>query len=198
MFAYQTANDNMLKKYYKGELLLSWQILSAEGDVERDMKDDLVHNYFMPQNRVRMLCLSGEAGEGKSTLAWRIATEIAESTQQLLFQILNSEADEPWNVLESFVQNQGASLILLADDIFRNASAQRNLENLNPGLPVTIIVTSRSNEVPSDLRLPFSIEMVKMENPSRTEKGTVLSKLNLQEGDLPIVKRKRLEHSAPR
>ncbi len=185
------ASDEQVRWYHEGAPL-TWNVIAAGGDVERDCCGALVADLSAPTGRTRILCLSGEPGAGKSSLAWRVAARVAQTTGQPLLHVRDNEAADAWYYLESGVQQYAAPLIVLADDVFRNDDARRALASLRPDLSVTIIVTSRSNEIPDDLRLPFPLQIVELGAPTSDEKTRVLRKLGLDERKFTAAQRQRL------
>ena len=112
------ASDQEVQAYYEGNLL-NWHIIAAQGDVKRDITDILIQSLTSSKNRVTMLCIIGAPGEGKSTLAWRVAAEVARSLERPLLHILNNEA-EVWYELRRLAQQSQMPLVVLVDDVFRN------------------------------------------------------------------------------
>jgi len=186
------ASDEDVRGYYKGNLL-KWNILAAQGDVKRDISDTLIQSLTSSKNRVTMLCLSGEPGAGKSTLAWRVAAEVVRSLDRPLLHILNNEA-EVWYKLRRLAQQSQMPLVVLVDDVFRDPNARRALAFLRPDQDIIIIATSRSNEIPENLRLPFLLLLQTLEEPTPTEKRRVLQKLGLDENSLGGPQRERLRN----
>src|SRR6185436_12090121 len=84
--------------YYRGAPL-TWNIILANGDIERDRYTELLNLLMTPSNRTRMVCLIGEPGAGKTTLAWRLAAESALSLQLPILQFRDNEADDAWYML---------------------------------------------------------------------------------------------------
>jgi hypothetical protein len=188
---YSPASDEDVRQYYEGAPF-TWNILVAQGDVKRDMSDELIQRFTSSINRVTMLCLSGEPGAGKSTLAWRLATEVAQSVDRPLLHILNNETDMVWYQLRDVSQQYQTPLVVLVDDVFRDRNTRRALASLRPDQDILIIATSRSNDIPDDLRLPFPLQIQLLDGPTPNEKRRVLQKLKLDENSLGGPQRERL------
>jgi hypothetical protein len=188
------ASDEEVQQYYKGAPL-TWNLIAARGDIERDQYHSLIDIFTALKKQTYTLCLSGGPGSGKSTLAWRLATEISQTTGRPLVHILDNEEDEIWYKLEAFVQESTQPLIVLIDDVFRNNDARRALASLRPDLNITIIATSRINEIPYDLRLPFQIQIEEMGAPTLHEKTRVLQRLELYGYKLDMEREKYPSHA---
>ena len=170
------ATDEEIQQYYEGAPL-TWKILMAQGDVERDLYEKLFKSLTPSINQTSMFCLCGEPGSGKSTLAWRLSAEVARSLKQPLLQVLDNEADIVWYKLQNALRQYQLSIVVLVDDIFRDYNVKRALASLGPDLNIIIIATSRSNELPDDLRLPFPLRIEELGAPTENEKKHVLEKL---------------------
>ena len=186
------ASTEDIQRYYEGAIL-SWSIIAARADVERDQFNTLVNSLSISTNQTRLLCLIGEPGSGKSTLAWRLAAEVAQSTGRQLLHIRNSEDGEVWYKLESFSLEYAIPLIVLVDDVFRGTDTLRALTSLDPNLNITIIASSRSNELPDALRLQFPFTVVELSAPTSEEKSRVLQRLKLKGTELDKEQQKRLQ-----
>ena len=189
------ASPGEIRSYYEGATLLTWHIIAANADVERDQCESLVERLINAREGIQILCLSGEMGAGKSTLAWRLASQVAEKTKQPLLHIRGNKSDVFWDLLESGIQQYTGPLIILVDDVFRDENALTTLESLDPDLNITVIASSRSNEIPEHLRLPFPIHIEKLNKPSPTEKIRILQKLSINEQIFSAAQRRRLQEA---
>ncbi len=170
------ASDEAIQKYYEGAPL-TWGVIIADGDVERDQQPELIDTFDSSREGTFLLCIAGEMGSGKSTFAWRMALEIARITGYALLYVRNNEAEEVWYMLEPGILSYGKPLIVLVDDVFRNEDARRALESLSPGLDIMIVASSRSNETPADLRLPYEHSVHWLDKPTPQEKTRVLEQV---------------------
>ncbi len=186
-------SDEEIQQFYKGAPL-TWNLIAAQGDVERDIKDELMKNLSAPTQRTTMWCISGEPGSGKSTFARRIAADLAQAKEKPLLHILNNRVYEAWYGLEYISQQYEVplALVVLVDDVFRNKDAAEALSSISPDLHITIIAASRSNEIPDDLRLPFPLQIKELSAPTPQEKMYMLQKLRLRESDLKVKQLQRL------
>src|SRR5206468_2632203 len=80
-------------------------------------------------------------------------------------------------------------------DVFRDEKVRWALASLDPSLSLTIVATSRSNEIPDNLRLPFSLKFVNLSVPSIAEKQRVLQKLKVDELLLDAARQERLKNA---
>ncbi len=172
------ATQERLKSFYQGDLLW-WDIIAANGDVERDKQNQILKSYRFYPKAVKMLCIAGEPGAGKSTLAWRIAWNISRNLGFPLIQLRDNESEDFWYLLENGVGQRDSPVIILIDDVFRNANITRALASINPDIPVMIISTSRSNEIPR-LLIHFSIDYIFLKHPSKKEIYRVVNRTKPQ------------------
>jgi hypothetical protein len=186
------AEEEEVRRYYEGAPL-TWGVIAAHGDVERDLYGTLINSFSTQSNRIHFLCLRGEPGAGKSTLAWRVAAEVAQATSRPLLHVLANKENEAWYKLEAFYQEREIPLIVLVDDVFRDEEAQTALASLRPDLNVIIIATSRSNEIPDDLRLPFPLQFQELLPPTPNEKDCMLKRLGMDKQALDASQKKRLQ-----
>lgn len=174
------ATQERLERFYKGERLW-WDVITADGDVERDLQKATIKNYELYPDSLKMLCIVGESGAGKSTFAWRVAFNISRSLNLPVIHLRNNESEEFWYLLENGIKQYGKPIIVLADDIFRDINSLRALETINPDTSVIIISTARSNELPDDLSLHINIDYIHLPPPTGEEITKALDKLNIQE-----------------
>jgi hypothetical protein len=185
----QPASKDEVQAYYKGAPL-SWEVLVARGDVERDLYEELVP-IASCETKASLLCLHGEAGLGKSTLAWRVAADVAEQSQRKLLHIMDNNNEEIWHRLGSALQQHEEPVVVLIDDVFRASPAWKALRDL----PITIIATSRSDELHLG-EWPFPGEFRRVVKPTKREKELLLEKLNKKEEELDLTQRERLDKAA--
>jgi tetratricopeptide (TPR) repeat protein len=188
-----SATAKQVQAYYRGDSRLSWPIIKAGGDVERDQLKSILENIVFPSNQTRMLLLTGEGGAGKSTLAWHIAAEIFQRYKFPLLYIANSQSDDIWYRMDYGLRKYNAPLTILVDDVFRNPDAQRALEQLSPVWPILIIATSRSSEVSEHFVPRFRIESIPLMGASNDEKRRVLQQLNIPYQSLDADQKRRFD-----
>jgi hypothetical protein len=135
------------------------------------------------------ICLTGEPGAGKSTLAWRLAAEYASETKTMLLHLRDNESGDAWYDLEAGLKTLEIPAIILVDDVFRDYSATNSLGFIDQYLDLIILSTSRKNEIPPDIR--FDIDYFELRPPSIAEKDRTLKSLNLDEASLKPASRKR-------
>jgi Trypsin-like peptidase domain/RNA helicase len=188
------ASESRSQRYYEGALL-SWDVLAANADVSRDVHDELLSYMVNAADQTQVLCLYGKPGAGKSTLAWRLAIEASQLLRRPLLHLRNNEESDIWYKLEDFLAQYEIPSVILVDDIFRDYQARQALTSLNTFVPVLIIATSRSNEIPASLRLPFDPYLQEVTSPTPAEKTHVLQKLGRDEAMLSALERKRLKRA---
>ncbi len=105
------ASGEDIENYYKG-MQLDWKIILAQADVMHDQQQELVDQYSELIYKTRMLCLSGEPGAGKSTLARRLAYAITQTSKQLLIEIDNSRSSDIWYQLKKILADYQEPLVI--------------------------------------------------------------------------------------
>ena len=173
----QPASVDAVKRFYEGGPL-TWNIVAAGAIIERDQQQGLFERLSTPADQTRMVCLVGESGAGKSSLAWQLAYELSLRQANPILQVLDNADDDIWYRLVDYWSRVHQPFCVLADDIFREDTAVRALKALDPNLPVTVLSTSRANEYRGDERLPFSVERVDLFEPSPAEKARILNRLD--------------------
>ncbi len=176
--AYNAAETDAIKKYYEG-YPLKWGIILANGDVERDIAPKLEKKLNEKSEESKIICITGEAGAGKSTLAWRLAYQYSTSKNIPLIQVWDSDSSQTWYLIESVASSYKEPLIVLVDDVFRSEMASRALSIIGEASKITIIATSRHNEIPRDLSFRMPMQVFKLGKPSVDEISLALNKLNL-------------------
>ncbi len=176
--AYNAAEINAIKKYYEG-YPLKWGIILANGDVERDIAPKIENKLSENPEVSRIICITGDAGAGKSTLAWRLAYQYSTSKNIPLIQVWDSDSPQTWYQIESVAISYKEPLVVLVDDVFRSEMASRALAVIGESSKITIIATSRHNEIPRDLSFQMPMHVFKLGKPSVAEISLALNKLNL-------------------
>jgi tetratricopeptide (TPR) repeat protein len=171
----EPATQERLRAFYQGGLLW-WDIIVADGDVERDLQESILANCLSYPENVKILCFDGEPGAGKSTLAWRVAANISRRLSLPLIHQRNNESEDFWFLLENGVSQYGKPVIVLVDDIFRDPNAIKALASINPNIPILIISTSRLNEKPDDLLMHINIAFIHLQPPTNDEIVRALEK----------------------
>ena len=162
---------------------LSWDIIAADADIERDQQADLIEELRQSVGSLRFVCIHGEPGSGKSTLAWRVAAELRKRHQAIVIRVKDEEDPEVWYRMTEFCRRVGRPLYVLADDLFRDADVRRALGELNPWLPLTVLATSQTNEYRPG-RLKGQVTPIVLRPPSLEEKKRVLRRLGQDLGHL--------------
>jgi tetratricopeptide (TPR) repeat protein/energy-coupling factor transporter ATP-binding protein EcfA2 len=158
-------------QYYEAEGPLDWDIIAAQADVERDQQADVMKLLNRPVDSLRFICLLGESGIGKSTLAWRVAAELFRRHQSLVLQVRGWDAPEVWYRMPEFCSMVRRPIVVLADDLFRDPAVRVALQQLSPWLPMAVLATSQTHEYrPERLKgevVPIPIKTVTSEERTR-------------------------------
>ena len=145
-----------------------------------------------------MICIVGEAGEGKSSLAWKFIHDLSKEGEYSIFWIRRF-GSSGWLELEKIYNDAiQKSFIVLVDDVFRNEEEVLLLENIGqhiPPTPMTILATSRTNEYRRERRLPFLVNDIPLEKPSIVEKNRIIERFGGSR--LDGIKKDLLEESVP-
>jgi len=191
------ANTEVIRQYHDGNKL-NWGIVTAGGIIKRDAYDMLVAEWIPPTTETNMICIVGEAGEGKSSLAWKFIYDLSKGGEYPIFWIRRF-GSSGWLELEKIYNDAiQKPFIVLVDDVFRNEEEVLLLENIGqhiPPIPMTILATSRTNEYRRERRLPFLVKDIPLEKPSIVEKNRIIERL----GDYSLdgIKEDLLEESVP-
>ncbi|CAD6492624.1 MAG: hypothetical protein DIAAKJNI_00336 [Candidatus Argoarchaeum ethanivorans] len=194
---FKPATTEAIRQYYDGNML-TWGIITAGEIIKRDAYDKLVAEWIPPTTETNMICIVGEAGEGKSSLAWKFIYDLSKEGEYPIFWIRRFESSG-WLELEKIYDDViQKPFIVLVDDVFRNEEEVLLLENIGqhiPPIPMTILATSRTNEYRRERRLPFLVNAIPLEKPSIVEKNRIIEKLG--DSRLDGIKKDLLEESVP-
>ncbi|MGA7730664.1 MAG: alpha/beta fold hydrolase [Chloroflexia bacterium] len=164
------ASAERIEQYYGGGSSLTWSIIAADADIKHDKLPELVE-ITAGRHGTSMLCLSGPPGSGKTTLAWRLASEVARRGSFPLVHLRDNGSGETWFRLEDAADRFGKPLIVLVDDVFRNEGAHRALLSWDrEDLDITIVATSTSDEIDFAHRLLFPVYKEELSGPTPNEK----------------------------
>ena len=187
------ADMNRIQQFYAGSNL-GWDIIAANGDVERDQLGDLLEKLRAPKREPRIICLSAPSIAGKTTLAWRAAEKLFHEDRATVLWIKRHDDPNVWYRLTEFCQKYNDPIYVLVDDLFKHPEVIEALRFLDPSLPVTILATAQDNE-PAPSRLPYSIFSFVLSKPSAEEIDRTLDKLNRRLTDLSREQRNRLNEA---
>ena len=165
-----------IEQYYNGSLI-TWDIVASGAIIERDAYKKLVEEWIQPTDVTNLICIMSEAGEGKSSLAWKFIYDLFQKQENLILQIKDFENSEIWQELEKMWRYYQKPFIVLVDNIFRNEEVVTALQNIGNHIPMTILATSRTNEYRGRKRLPFTVKSIRLNNPSYKEKKRILEEL---------------------
>jgi len=59
------ASEEEIDDYYEGRAPLTWNVVAAQGIIERDQQAELLERLITPSGQTRMICIVGEPGAGK-------------------------------------------------------------------------------------------------------------------------------------
>ena len=192
--SFSQATQNQIKQYYDGNLI-NWGIVSSDGIIEREAYSELVEKWIPPTHLTNMICIVGDAGEGKTSLAWKFIYEMAKQQDCPIYRIWNSERSV-WAELETFYnESLEKPFIVLVDDVFRDEDVTDALQNIGNQIPMTILATSRTNEYRGERRLSFDVKPIYLKRPSYSEKERIINKIG--NSKLENIKKDLLEESVP-
>jgi len=140
------ASDKEVSQYYDGAQPLTWNIVAAQGVIKRDQQAELLERLLTPSGQIHMICIVGESGAGKSSLAWQLARELTHQQDTSILQILHNTDDDIWYRLPDFWVRTQQPFYVLVDDVFRDEGVLQALKVLDPNLPLAILATSRANQ----------------------------------------------------
>jgi len=185
------ASPQRIQQFYAGGAL-AWDIIAVGADIQRDKQEELLSALRAMERTLRIICLVGGPGAGKSTAAWRAATEIYRQKRGPVLWVKRSDDPEVWFHLPEFCSVARQHVFVLVDDLFRHKEVIQALRKLDPSVPLTILATSQTAEYHPH-RLPCAPLSVPLEVPSDDEKTRMLSKLGKSRDDLTPNEQSRLD-----
>jgi thiamine kinase-like enzyme len=188
------ATQDQILQYYDGNQL-NWGIIAADGIIERDEYNTLVEEWIPPTCLTNMICIVGDAGEGKSSLAWKFVYEIAKKQDIPIYRIWNSESSVWTQLIKFYNEYLQKPFIVLVDDVFRNDDVMEALQNIGNQIPMTILATSRTNEYRGGRRLSFDVKPINLKRPSSVEKDLIIKKIGNSKSE--SIEKDLLEESVP-
>jgi len=191
---FPTATPEQVHAFYTGRYPLKWELIKADAIIKRDQEAAVLDSLNSAPAHLEFVCITGQAGDGKSSFAWEIALQTASRLGCWLLQVRSNQTPEAWEMLENAVLETGRRpLVVLVDDVFRDDSFVQALLNMRTDLPIRVIATSRLHEIPDHIRLP-DFRTIQLEPPSDHEKQQVLERLRLTR--LSKDQRQRLEKAS--
>jgi len=175
-------SSERIARFYAGAPL-SWDVLALNADITRSQQAQFMELLTQLGENLRLVCLVGESGAGKSTLAWRAAAELSRSHQFLVIRLKDASDPEFWYKLDLFYEKVKQPFFVLVDDVFRYSDAVRAMCELDTRLPITIVATSRPDELATS-QVRSEAHFVQLREPDFVEKALVLEKLGKKKGDL--------------
>jgi hypothetical protein len=186
------ASEDEINDYYEGRSRLTWNVVAGQGIIERDQQVELLKRLATPFQRTQMICIVGEPGAGKSSLAWELIYKLARQQCNPVLQILDNTDDNIWYCMLDFWTRIQQPFYVLVDDVFLDEGVLLALKGLDPNLPLTLLATSRTNEYRGSERFPFPVARVDLIEPSPAEKTRILRKLDREWAQLTPQQRARL------
>ncbi|MBZ0284673.1 MAG: hypothetical protein K8L97_28300, partial [Anaerolineae bacterium] len=176
---FTSATAEIVNTFYTGKYPLKWELIKAKATIQRDQKDQIIEDLSSPPSGLEIVCITGEMGDGKSSLAWEVALQVANNIGYWLLQVRSNQVPEAWHLLENAVVDSGRKgAVVLVDDLFRDDSFVQALQDMRADIPVKVIATSRLNEIPNHLTLA-RFRTIQLLPPSDHEKQLVLERLGL-------------------
>lgn len=140
-------SEDVLGCYRAGDL--NWAFIAAGGAIEREQEREILEMLLSPDPAFRGACITGEPGDGKSTLAWRVALKLCERGVHVIHA--TTEDRSPWRLLPRFWQmlqegeGEDARLVMLVDDFFKQGTQLEQAWKLyRNSCPIHVLATSRS------------------------------------------------------
>lgn len=191
-----SADAERVKDFYAGAPL-KWDIIAADGDIERDQQEELIQRLSQPSENLRMFVLEAEPGAGKSTLARRIAVELHRRHGALVIRVKPGVDAATWYSMQEFYDKVKRPFYVVVDDLFRASEVIDVVRELNTSLPITILATTRANEYPRHHRLSCEPERIPVKRPSFKEKELFLKRLGKTRAELTPKQQKLLDTDSP-
>lgn len=145
--ASKAASAEVLGCYRAGEL--NWPFIAAGAAIEREQETEILGLFLNPDFTGKGVCITGEPGDGKSTLAWRVALKLCEGGTHVVHATTVDRAPWPffrsfWQRLQDAVGNE-ARMVILVDDFYQQGTQlERAWNDLRTLCPINILTTSRS------------------------------------------------------
>ncbi|MCK4357068.1 ATP-binding protein, partial [Candidatus Bipolaricaulota bacterium] len=185
-----------VRLYYEGVVRLSWGIIAACADIKRDKQEDLVKllRSKYQTGKLSIVCVTGEPGAGKSTLAWRTAAKLYKEDRSLVLWMKKRNDAEMWLRLEETAGLAQRKCYVLVDDLFHDDEVLQAVSQIDPLLPLTILATSGQHEF-RHCGLTCELLEFPLGLPTKHEKRGMLEKLGKRMEDLTPDQRKRLDNA---
>jgi tetratricopeptide (TPR) repeat protein len=124
----------------------TWQDILEARDSKRSLQDKIMTMALSSGSHPTFILVTGAPGSGKSTLLRRVAIELYESGELVLFHRAGATVLTA-RLLERAYSIWNKRLYVLVDDFFRKVNAHGFLEELGDiDIPVVVIATSKSHE----------------------------------------------------
>jgi tetratricopeptide (TPR) repeat protein len=187
------ASPQRIRQFYDGGNL-SWDVIAAGGDIERDKHCELLRVLRTKEQGLRLVCVVGSAGAGKSTATWRAAMELYRQDRALVVWAKRPDNAEFWFHLSEFHSVVRRDVYILVDDLFRHHEVVQALRALDPALPITILATAQTAEYHPH-RLTCQPLVVPLGDPSEDEKARMLERLGRSRHELTPDQQARLNRA---
>ncbi|MBU0596386.1 toll/interleukin-1 receptor domain-containing protein, partial [Candidatus Bipolaricaulota bacterium] len=181
------------RDFVEGRAPITWEIASSPHVIERDVHEELLQRLSEKSPNARLICVIGPICCGKSCLAWKAAYEACRSTGCRILQILDPTDAEVWYRLPEYAKSVDDSLLVLVDDPFRSEAVVTAIGWLEPHLPITVLATSRPNEVPHSAALRLPLERLTLAGVSDRERDQLLGILGVSKSAMSAEQLRRFE-----
>ena len=188
------ASPQRIRHFYDGGML-SWDIVAAGADIKRDKQSKLMHVLRTEEQGLRLFCIVGEPGAGKSTMIWRVGADLVLKYHALVLRVVQGNDPQIWFHLSEFCREVGQPCYIIADDLFRDDEVVETVCSLDPSLPVTVLASSQLSEYRGS-RMTVEPVTIPLGAPSEQEKTRTLEKLGKQREDMDREQIMRLERAS--
>jgi hypothetical protein len=187
------ATKEQVNRYYGGGPP-GWQILAADALIERDVFRNLVDKLCESSNEARLVCILGEPGSGKSSLAWQAAYALFRTERRIILRFPNEESGYLTRLAE-FHDAIRQAFIVLIDNPFKFRGFLGAIEETTLNIPVTVLTSARTNDYRRPRSSTLAILPFNLQEPSLVEKHRIVRKLDLVWNDLNHDRRRRIERA---
>lgn len=185
------ATCQQVRRYYSGGAP-AWQVLAAGALIERDRFKQLYEKLCEPSSEARLICIVGEPGSGKSSLAWQAAQALFRESRRPVLRFTSDHPDYLAS-LPRFYKTCKQPFFVLIDNTFKKSEALSAIKGATWDVPVTVLTTCRSNEY---RRLGLAtLQQIRFDLgvPSLAEKHKLVAKVGRQWFGFNYSRRKAIE-----
>jgi len=146
-------SQEAIEEFLKGGVV-TWEIVAADGSVERDQLEEVVQALVQSPPDTRMVCLVGEAAQGKTTLTRQAVVKLCKEHGKVVLHAFNTADGQLWGQLLALYDEIREPFVLLIDDALRDDGFVSMAQYLDLHLPVTILTSAWPADLRNLRRLP--------------------------------------------